>query len=471
MTGEPRSVRVEPEHQSVASAVPESPERALDETPSWPVTRLAAWSFTLLLWVSIVGPATASRPRAIEWLALLVPSIVASLIARTLFEVLGFATRFRGPVGQLAGALPPALVAAGLMAGACTIVGVRWSPVIGGTTTVMTMLTLALAGAAREVEIRLRRGLRRVYFVGSMDARNDLERELGRRFDARLVGARTVVAGSANGLVGTGVAEDVLSSGATVLVLDGYAMRAPELVEVAARLNLAGVRVRDLVSYYEDEFKKVPLGELSPTWFLFDIASIHRRVVYRRLRRAFEFGFAATLLVISSPLLLLAAILIRLTSPGPALYRQHRVGKGGLPFTLVKLRTMAESTEADVQAAWAPSQVHRVTRIGALLRRYRLDELPQIWNILRGDLALVGPRPEQVPIVERLDQELPHYNARHCIRPGLTGWAQVNLGYGGSVDGTIAKLQRDLYYVKHQSLRLDALIIWLTLRAVLAGRG
>ena len=105
------------------------------------------------------------------------------------------------------------------------------------------------------------------------------------------------------------------------------------------------------------------------------------------------------------------------------------------------------------------------------MRRFRIDELPQLWNVLRGDLALIGPRPEQVPIVERLVNEIPYYNARHCIRPGLTGWAQVTLGYGGSFDGTLAKLQCDLYYIKHRSLRLDALIVWLTLRTVLAGRG
>jgi lipopolysaccharide/colanic/teichoic acid biosynthesis glycosyltransferase len=136
-----------------------------------------------------------------------------------------------------------------------------------------------------------------------------------------------------------------------------------------------------------------------------------------------------------------------------------------------KFRSMRDHAELESGPVWAARGDPRRTLVGRFIRRFSLDELPQLWNILRGDLALVGPRPEQVPIVERLDQELPHYNARHCIRPGLTGWAQVNLGYGGSVDGTIAKLQRDLYYVKHQSLRLDALIIWLTLRAVLAGRG
>ena len=123
-------------------------------------------------------------------------------------------------------------------------------------------------------------------------------------------------------------------------------------------------------------------------------------------------------------------------------------------------------TVADDSGAWATDHDHRITPLGRVLRRYRLDELPQLWNVLRGELALVGPRPEQVPIVERLEQQIPFYAARHTVRPGLTGWAQVNLGYSGSLEGTRAKLQRDLYYVKHRSLRLDLLILWLTLKAV-----
>ena len=185
----------------------------------------------------------------------------------------------------------------------------------------------------------------------------------------------------------------------------------------------------------------------------------------------FEVSAAGVLLVGTLPLLLLAAIVIRLTSPGPALYRQRRVGREGRPFTLLKLRTMAMRADWQPEASWAQSQADRVTWIGRHLRRFRVDELPQFWNVLRGDLALIGPRPEQVPIVERLRKELPPYAARHCIRPGITGWAQVNLGYPGSLEGTLAKLQRDLFYVKRRGLRLDALIIWLTLKTVLAGRG
>jgi lipopolysaccharide/colanic/teichoic acid biosynthesis glycosyltransferase len=212
----------------------------------------------------------------------------------------------------------------------------------------------------------------------------------------------------------------------------------------------------------------VPLTELNPTWFLFDIAPIHRRV-YRMMRRAFEVLAASVLLVMSLPLMAVAAVAIKLTSPGTVLYRQERVGKDAVPFTLIKLRTMVPAL--DSISEWAQSQDDRITPVGRVLRRFRLDEVPQLWNVIAGDLSLVGPRPEQVPIVERLERELAHYKARHCIRPGITGWAQVNLGYAGSVEGTVAKLQRDLYYVKHSRLRLDGLILWLTLKAIIAGRG
>jgi lipopolysaccharide/colanic/teichoic acid biosynthesis glycosyltransferase len=397
---------------------------------------------------------------------------VATLGSRALFEVIGFVAAQPGPLGYLRAAAPSAVLAAGLMAGSSAIVGVGWSPATGLATAVLATLTLTTAGAARGFEIRVRLAMRRVYFVGSRESGRDLAGELGRHHDATLVGL-TALERNPRPLDGATLAQAVLASRATVLVLDGLAMRVSELVEVASLLNLRGLRIRELMSYYEHEFKKIPLAELSPTWFLFDIAPIHHRRTYRSLRRAIDVALAAVLLLCSLPVLLVAAVAIRLTSSGPALYRQRRVGKAGEEFVLLKLRTMVQPAEADADAAaaWGPAHAHRVTRVGRLLRRFRLDELPQFWNVIRGELALIGPRPEQVPIAAQLARELPHYSSRHCIRPGVTGWAQVNLGYGGSVEGTVAKLQRDLYYIKHHSLRLDALIIWLTVKAVLAGRG
>jgi lipopolysaccharide/colanic/teichoic acid biosynthesis glycosyltransferase len=480
MTAAGQLTPLEPEPAGAVGITPEllpTPEpagveddRAFDDAPSWPVTRLVSWSLTLLLALSILAPAAAGRADRVEWLVLLVPAVLATVGSRALFEVIGFAAAQRGPLGHLGAAAPSALLAAAVMAGASAIVGIGSSPAISAVTVALATLTLATAGAARGFEIRVRLAMRRVYVIGAWEANRDLARELARHHDATLVGA-TVLEPHANPVDGVALAEAVLASRATVVVLDGLAMRVPELVETATLLNLRGLRIRELMSYYEHEFKKIPLGELSPTWFLFDMAPIHHQRAYRSLRRAFDVSLAAALLLCTLPLMLIAALAIRVTSAGPALYRQRRTGKEGEDFTLLKLRTMTEAGDTEAQAAWGPSHAHRVTPVGQLLRRFRLDELPQLWNVIRGDLALIGPRPEQVAIAAQLARELPHYGSRHCIRPGVTGWAQVNLGYGGSVEGTVAKLQRDLYYMKHHNLRLDALIIWLTVKAVLAGRG
>ena len=464
MTADPQILGSVEEPVTVVSEG-EAWERALEDAPCWPVTRLVALALTVLLAVTIVGPVMIARAHRADWVALLLPTFVATLSARALFETLVAFRRGRGALRHLTCAIPSALLAVIVIGGAAVIVGLGFSPVVGGVTGALTTITLTAAGSARDLEIRVRLSLRRVYFVGSRESQGDLARELSRRHDARLVGAATVEGPADRQRLG----ETIHGSRATVVVLDRAAMQNPALVEVASALNLAGTHIRDLVSYYESEFKKVPLSELSPTWFLFDIAPIHRRLAYRALRRTFELLLAGALLAVCVPALILAAVAIRLTSPGPVLYRQHRVGRGGGPFTLVKLRTMR--TDGAGEAAWAAAETPRITPVGHFLRRFRLDELPQLWSVLRGDLALIGPRPEQVPIAERLERELPHYGARHCIRPGITGWAQVNVGYAGSAEGTIAKLQRDLYYVKHSSLRLDALILWLTVKTVISGRG
>jgi lipopolysaccharide/colanic/teichoic acid biosynthesis glycosyltransferase len=462
---EPLAAPDAPSSDRDADADADALERQLEHAPCWPITRLANGGLTLALCMAVFVPITIARARGLTVLALLLPAVIATLSARALFESIMWARRGRGVVRHLIGAVPATALALTLMAGTVAVLGLGLDPVGLGVTAILTIATLALAGTFRDLEIRVRLRLRRVYFIGSRSSQLDLARELGRRSDARLVGSATVEGPAGRSML----AEAVRESRATVLVLDHAATQSPQLVEVASSLTLEGLHIRDLVSYYESEFKKVPLAELSPTWFLFDLASAHRRIGVRVVRRALELTVSSALLILSLPVLAAAALAIKVTSSGPVLYHQQRVGKGGIPFTLVKLRTM--TVLDDAQAAWAGSEGARISSPGRFLRRFRLDELPQLWNVIRGDLALIGPRPEQVPIVERLDRELPHYSARHSIRPGITGWAQVNLGYAGSVEGTIAKLQRDLYYVKHSSLRLDALILWLTIKTVISGRG
>jgi lipopolysaccharide/colanic/teichoic acid biosynthesis glycosyltransferase len=191
--------------------------------------------------------------------------------------------------------------------------------------------------------------------------------------------------------------------------------------------------------------------------------------VYGLLKRAVEGGLAAVLLVLSLPLLPALALCVRASGQGPILHRNVRVGQNGRLIRLTKFRTMTLSDDTD--QLWATDQSSRITPIGRWLRRYRFDEIPQLWHVLRGDISLVGPRPEQPQIVNHLQDRIEFYAARHCVRPGLTGWAQVNHGYAGSVEDTIEKLQYEFFYINRQSLALDLVILLATVRTILSGGG
>jgi exopolysaccharide biosynthesis polyprenyl glycosylphosphotransferase len=181
---------------------------------------------------------------------------------------------------------------------------------------------------------------------------------------------------------------------------------------------------------------------------------------------------AATIgLVLAAPIMMIVALAVRLTSPGPVLYRQQRVGQHGRVFTLLKFRSMRQDAEAGTGAVWATKNDSRVTPIGLFLRRTRLDEVPQLLNVLRGDMSLVGPRPERPEFVQQLTKQIPFYGQRHVIRPGLTGWAQVRYTYGSSVEDAMEKLQYDLFYIKNLSIPFDLFVIFSTVKTVLLRRG
>jgi exopolysaccharide biosynthesis polyprenyl glycosylphosphotransferase len=191
---------------------------------------------------------------------------------------------------------------------------------------------------------------------------------------------------------------------------------------------------------------------------------------YGRVSRLADVALSIALLVLLAPVIAIVALLVLVSSGPPVLFRQERAGRGGAPYRCWKFRTMRGDAEAG-GPAWSPPGDPRVTRMGRFLRRWRLDELPQLWNVLRGDMAFVGPRPEQPYFVERLKASLPHYGLRHVVRPGLTGWAQVRHPYGSSEDDARGKLRLDLFYIKHRSPWLDLVILFDTVRVVLAGRG
>jgi exopolysaccharide biosynthesis polyprenyl glycosylphosphotransferase len=189
------------------------------------------------------------------------------------------------------------------------------------------------------------------------------------------------------------------------------------------------------------------------------------------LRRASDIGISLALLAVTLPLMLLTALAVRLDSPGPVFYRQKRTGLNGGDFTLFKFRSMRVDAEAAGRPVWAAADDPRVTRVGQIIRRLRIDELPQLLNVLRGEMSFIGPRPERPEFVAQLSRQIPLYAHRACVKPGLTGWAQVSFPYGASVDDARHKLSYDLYYIKHRSALLDLLILFATVRVILFGEG
>jgi len=235
------------------------------------------------------------------------------------------------------------------------------------------------------------------------------------------------------------------------------------------RLGL-GVAFDHLATVYEKYTGKIAVDNLRPSWLIFS-EGFRKTRAFLATKRASDMILATLGLVLLSPLLLLVALMVKVTSPGPALYHQRRVGYQGKHFTVHKFRSMRTDAEAKTGAVWAAANDARVTPIGRFLRRARLDELPQLWNVLVGEMSLVGPRPERPEFVESLTKTIPFYGLRHGVRPGLTGWAQVRYTYGASVEDALEKLQYDLFYMKHVSITLDLLILFLTVKTVLLRRG
>jgi sugar transferase (PEP-CTERM system associated) len=238
------------------------------------------------------------------------------------------------------------------------------------------------------------------------------------------------------------------------------------LIEMKLRDGLA---IEESDSFYERLTQKVSNRTLRPSWLIFS-GSSRRSVFYGHLRRLLDVSLSVVGLVLSVPIMILAAIAIKLESRGPVLYRQTRVGQRNQNFTIMKFRSMRIDSEPD-GPVWAEEDDPRITRVGRIIRKLRIDELPQFINIIRGDMAFVGPRPERPEFVAQLEREIPYYSQRHLVKPGLTGWAQVRYPYCASVADAIQKLQYDLYYIKNQSLLLDVITLFETVRIVLFGRG
>ncbi|MGB7404649.1 MAG: TIGR03013 family XrtA/PEP-CTERM system glycosyltransferase [Pacificimonas sp.] len=248
-----------------------------------------------------------------------------------------------------------------------------------------------------------------------------------------------------------------------VLALDERRGSLPTAPLLAAKL--AGIRVLDMSSFLERSKGRVDLKSIHPSWLIFSDGFLGSRALAVISKRAFDLFASGLLLLLSAPVLILSAFFVWATSRGPVFYRQERIGQFGKPFYVTKFRSMVQDAEKN-GAVWAQAADPRVTLVGKFIRATRIDEIPQIFNVFKGDMSFVGPRPERPVFVEELAKEIPFYRERHVVKPGITGWAQINYPYGASVEDARHKLEYDLYYIKNYSLFLDIVILIQTVRVV-----
>jgi sugar transferase (PEP-CTERM system associated) len=244
--------------------------------------------------------------------------------------------------------------------------------------------------------------------------------------------------------------------------------RLPVQELLACKLN--GIRITELTTFFEREHRQVLLESLNPSWMVLE-EGFNQGFFRSAVKRLFDLVVSGILLLLTLPLLIVTAVCIVIESGFPIFYRQERCGQDGKPFTLYKLRSMRNDAESGGTPRWAAANDDRTTRVGRIIRKLRIDELPQIINVMKGEMSFVGPRPERPFFVEQLEKQIPYYGLRHCAKPGITGWAQVCYPYGASLDDAVEKLQYDLYYVKNNRLFLDLMILIATVEVVLWGKG
>ena len=245
----------------------------------------------------------------------------------------------------------------------------------------------------------------------------------------------------------------------------------PDIYKKLVEAKFNGVAVYEVPSFYEIIFHRIPVLHTNEMWLGYaDIYGVKHNLYNFKLKKIIDKAIAMSGLILAAPLIIVVALLIKIDSRGPVFYKQQRVGFNGFAFNLVKFRSMKIYSEVN-GAVWAQENDPRITRIGQLIRLFRIDELPQLWNVLKGELSLIGPRPERPEFVESLTQEIPYYSLRHSVKPGITGWAQINYPYGASKKDALEKLQYDLYYIKNMTFLLDLYILLRTIRTVLFGEG
>ena len=319
---------------------------------------------------------------------------------------------------------------------------------------------------------------RRIVVLGAGPSAGRI-RELGRREAAGFVPVQfvamndgpPVVEEAVNRAAIDNLAEHMVLLNASEVVLAMEERRNSLPLGDLVRIKTTGLHVSDISTFLERETGRVDLDSLNPSWLIFSDGFSSGRTVSAAAKRVFDVVVSAALLALTAPVIALFAVAVKLESRGPAFFRQRRVGLYGEPFTIIKLRSMAADAEKDGRAVWAAHRDPRVTRVGKLIRATRIDELPQTVSVLRGEMSFVGPRPERPEFVEGLAEKLKYYGERHMVKPGITGWAQINYPYGASLDDARNKLEYDLYYAKNYSPFLDLLILLQTVRVILWPEG
>jgi len=331
----------------------------------------------------------------------------------------------------------------------------------GSTVLMWTLVVLCLCSMTLAL-MRLRKRDEGLLILGT----DDLARDLCRRLSAAGMVAQGEVKIDCEHLNALSIEKGTTR----IVVAESDPLDRHQLATSLIECKLRGVAVEEGRSFHEKLTGKLWVKTLSPDWWMYS-NGFQPSKVYLWRKRFLDIACASLMILITAPLLLLIGIGIKLDSAGPAIFRQERIGLHGSKFTLYKFRSMNLDAESKSGPAWAAEMDDRVTRFGRLLRRFRLDEIPQAFNVLRGDMSFAGPRPERPYFVDMLIEHIPYYGLRHYIKPGITGWAQVTHPYGASVEDAIEKLQYDLYYIKHMSLRQDALVLLKTVKVVLFGRG
>jgi exopolysaccharide biosynthesis polyprenyl glycosylphosphotransferase len=393
-------------------------------------------------------------------LLLLGVGLASWAVVRGIRDALPPAVRFQSVTGITAGALVA-------LAASVAIARLVDEVTYPGSTILLIALAALLVAAAFEARMERLKPPARVLVVGTDSGGDRLAQELANGAAGPKWSLVGLVVG--DGRPAPGLETVVLERRPDFVVLTNSPGR-DEALDALLRMPSPGFRVVSLDHFSEYAFGRVSVWSVSPLWFM-SLLHAYRRPYHRVAKRALDLALALGVLLVAWPLILAVVALVRLTSPGPVFYRQVRVGEAGVPFEIFKFRTMTDGAEADGKAMWAIENDSRITTVGRTLRRYRLDELPQVWNVLRGEMSFVGPRPERPEFVEALEREIPHWTRRHLVKPGVTGWAQIRAGYAADPTGAADKLAYDLYYLKHRGLMLDLAIVARTASVVLLGKG